>query len=196
MAEKSNYTSIGEVITHFANRHPKVLLALIGVITLLLSLWAFNPSLATWGDNAEFVILSQSISQGEGFKLINYPDPIPNKRYPPGFPLLLTPMILLFGTNIVLLKAIVVISYLISILGIFFILRQLITNWIAFLITLVISSNFILLNFSCQLMAEIPYLCFSVLSLCFYFSYERAEPGKKKKGYFSALPFVLYAVFT
>ena len=161
-------------------------ITLIMAISLFLSLYAFNPSPATWGDNAEFVILSQSISEGKGFKLINFPTPIPNKRYPPGFPLLLMPMTFLFGTDIVLLKTIIVITFIVSIIGIFLILRQLVTTWIAFFVTLVILSNFTLLNFSCQLMAEIPYLCFSVLSLWFYFFY---NPSLTLKGLFWHLRF-------
>ena len=84
--ESLTLSNIEKKYLQFPSQHLVAAVLLILIVAIILSIYSFNPILATWGDNAEFVILSQSISQGKGFRLINYPTPQSNKRYPPGFP--------------------------------------------------------------------------------------------------------------
>lgn len=58
----------------------------------------------TYMDDANYVILAESIAEGRGYRQINYPDAPLETRYPPGYPVVLAPIIALVGNNLNLLK--------------------------------------------------------------------------------------------
>lgn len=71
------------------------------LLVLVLALFAFigaailsfsNFQVGTFTDDATYVVLARSLARGEGFALGNFPAPIPESTFPPGYPLLLVPL--------------------------------------------------------------------------------------------------------
>ena len=74
--------------------------------SIFLCLAHFDPKLHTGGDNALYILLSESIrTVGDGYSTTIEPGPaVSHTTVPPGYPLLLATIGALFGRNIVLLK--------------------------------------------------------------------------------------------
>ena len=128
------------------------------------------------GDNAQYIFLAQSISEGKGYRSINMPGEPVNGQYPPVYPLLLAPIIYLFGKTFFLMHLEIIVFSLLSL----FILKLILDNIFQtsrILIILILffwgtSSYFIL--FQLRILSEIPYLFFSFCAIYYsarYFSW-------------------------
>ncbi|MXW16943.1 MAG: hypothetical protein F4139_10275 [Gemmatimonadetes bacterium] len=82
-----------------------IVIALVAT-TVFLCAAHFDPKLHTGGDNALYILLSESIrTVGDGYSTTIEPGPaVPHTLVPPGYPVLLAAVGALFGRNIVLLK--------------------------------------------------------------------------------------------
>ena len=69
----------------------------------------------TFYDDAHYIVLAESLANGEGYHLINYPDKPPENNFPPGWPLLLAPLTVLFPDNYIVLKGLALAFWLASI---------------------------------------------------------------------------------
>lgn len=73
-----------------------IVLALLLLVTLLVALYAFDSYQFGYNpDSADYTLLAHSLLQGPAFGLINTPGRPDPTQYPFGFPLLLTPFVLL-----------------------------------------------------------------------------------------------------
>ncbi|MBM3332104.1 phospholipid carrier-dependent glycosyltransferase [candidate division WOR-3 bacterium] len=70
--------------------------ALLGLYVAL-SVLLFDPKLATFGDNARYLILGKSLAEGTGYRDVHLPGTPAHTQYPPGFPLMLAAVNLVFG---------------------------------------------------------------------------------------------------
>jgi len=125
----------------------------------------FDGALALWGDNAEFIILGRSLAAGEGLSYINQPAPTPATKYPFGFPLMLAAVEFLLPGSIHALKALVVILYALSIPLTFRLLTRHASTRTAAAVCAFCLASPLLLDFSHQVMSEVPYLAVSTLGL-------------------------------
>jgi len=75
-------------------RERPIVLGLL-LVYLLCSAVLFDPKPFVGGDNAVYVILSQSLARGRGMAELWTPEQRPHTQYPPGFPLMLAPISLL-----------------------------------------------------------------------------------------------------
>ncbi|MXX71446.1 MAG: hypothetical protein F4106_05220, partial [Gemmatimonadetes bacterium] len=66
----------------------------------------FDPKIHTGGDSVTYVLLAESVLEaGDGYSLSLEPGPPEaHTKYPPGFPILLAPLVAAFGRNFVVLK--------------------------------------------------------------------------------------------
>lgn len=71
---------------------------LVAIAAAALTLGSLSPVLGDFGDDAEFLILGQSLARGDGYAWVNSPDHPAHNRYPPGYPTLLAATILFTGT--------------------------------------------------------------------------------------------------
>ncbi len=82
--------------------------AVIGLVALHLILCAvlFDPKIHTGGDSVTYVLLAESVLRtGDGYSLSIEPGPPEaHTLYPPGYPVLLAPLVALFGRNFLVLK--------------------------------------------------------------------------------------------
>ncbi len=150
----------------------------------------FDPKPFTGGDNAVYVLLAESIAHGKGYKDLYLPDEQPHSQYPFGFPLLLTPFVLIFGINITLLKFVVLLSGLGALYFMIKICETLFKGKIYFLIASYTSIP-IMITYNHWILTEMPFICLSLASIYLLI---KAETGKQ---YFYYLAFLcsIYAVF-
>jgi hypothetical protein len=81
-------------------------LLLLLIVAAALSLWKFNHfQVGTYMDDAQYIVLAESIVEGEDYGLIYPPQQILSTRFPVGWPLILSPFYKLFDGNIQSLKA-------------------------------------------------------------------------------------------
>ena len=87
----------------------KYILAIFAIASAFFGFLRFNSlQLGTSYDDAHYIILAESLSSGQGYQLINFPRPQIERAFPPGWPMLLTPLTFLFpGTYTVDRKSVV-----------------------------------------------------------------------------------------
>lgn len=93
-------------------------LAWIALLTLslLLSLREFQTfQIGTYLDDSSYVVLAQSFLTSEHYGLVNVPGPAAPTRYPFGFPMLLSPFLLLPGGGLTAMKGLSLVATLVNI---------------------------------------------------------------------------------
>ena len=161
----------------------------LGIALLYFS--SLSPYLGEYGDNGFILSAANSLAQDGSYTYSYMPYSIPVLHYPPVFPLLLMPLIFLFGYNIIILKLIPLILGLFSILIFYSLIKQFTDKKTTFIITLIVALNPLILMFSHSLLTEIPYLFFSLLALYYINKYD-----KSSKYFILALLFLLLSYFT
>lgn len=162
------------------NYAKKYFLPFIVCLSAILALLRFNSlQIGTSYDDAHYIILAESLANGEGYKLINFPRPQLERAFPPGFPLLLTPFTLLFPSNYSILKLFSLILWLSSIYLIYKLFsKKLPSPFLEILITL-IALNPLLIGTSVTVMSESAYLFFSLLALIIHASNVTTSANEK-----------------
>ncbi|MFN8574008.1 MAG: hypothetical protein U0132_18265 [Gemmatimonadaceae bacterium] len=89
-------------------------LALLPFVVLAIHQWGFLPTM-TDGDYAQYILHAKALVEGRGYTDTGYIFTpftflVGPPAQPPGLPLLLAPVVALFGTNLILLKSVVVLS--------------------------------------------------------------------------------------
>lgn len=148
-----------------SNRRPVTIVSLI--LNLLLCLALFEPKLHTGGDNASYIILAESIlTAGDGYSQhISPGPPEPLTLYPFGYPLMLAPLVALFGPNVLVLKGFSILCSLGVILMFSLLARRLIPPlpWAA--LTMAVAVNPVVVEYSHWILSEIAFQFFSILTL-------------------------------
>ena len=145
-------------------RKPYFLPAL-GLCGLLMGILLFDANLSLTGDNAQFINLGRSLAEGHGLSETIEGEPIPHTKYPFGFPLLLAIVHIIFPSNLIALKSLSVLLYALSIPLIYLLIREFAAPPIALGISALCLASPHLLDYSHQVMSEIPFLLFSLIAL-------------------------------
>ncbi|GAG66016.1 unnamed protein product [marine sediment metagenome] len=130
--------------------------------------------LSCFGDNARYMILGKSISQGIGFKLINYPENPPDYKAYPGFPLILSFFYFILGSkfiesNILIVSKIIVVScFILSVLFFYLVAKKDLDRLTLLLASIFFITHPELLSFSSKVMTETVYNLFLLITLYFY----------------------------
>jgi|GEM_PF-6646225 len=127
------------------------------------------------GDDVRYILLSESIVKGYGYSDIFLPQPLPHPTFPPVVPLLMAPVILFLGRNILLIKLIFFIFTLSTLYLLYFIFRQMLSLKETLLLIYVFALHLITAFMATEVMSESIYLPFSLLNIIFV---ERAAKGK------------------
>ena len=77
---------------------------------VVISLLVFDPKLHTGGDESIYIILAESLVSGEGYRNLQLIGKPLHRKYPPGLPLLLAPIVGVFGRDVVILKLFIVLT--------------------------------------------------------------------------------------
>lgn len=89
---------------------PWAVALLSGLLATGLSAVFFNPLLSTIGDNAQYIVLGESILAGKGLSHVNAPDEKPDTKYPFMFPVILAGVLAIVPGSIVALKLVSVVA--------------------------------------------------------------------------------------
>ena len=82
-------------------RGPRLLVAaMVALIVAALGIWAQTDSLVGVGyDDGIYALLSRAVVNGDGYRLTHLPVPVPGVKYPPVYPVSLTPFWALAGSQ-------------------------------------------------------------------------------------------------
>lgn len=144
---------------------------MVALLAFSLSAWTFDTKLSLTGDNTEFITLARSLAQGDGLSYLNQPDPRPATKYPFGFPLMLAPLAAVETgsgqpvTDWIAMKWLVVCLFAAGMALVYLWLRELLGAVPASIGALLCLTNPLLLDYSHQVMSEIPYLLFAMFGL-------------------------------
>lgn len=150
----------------------------LGLCGLLMGILLFDANLSLTGDNAQLINLGRSLAEGYGLSETIEGEPIPHTKYPFGFPLLLAITHILFPANLIALKSLVVLLYAISIPLTYLLIRRFAPSPIALGVSALCLVSTHLLDYSHQVMSEIPFLLFSFIALLLL---HRAHSGSSTK---------------
>ncbi|MFN8383848.1 MAG: hypothetical protein U0V02_18060 [Anaerolineales bacterium] len=158
----------------------KYILPILVIISAVLGVLRFNSlQLGTSYDDAHYIILAESLSSGQGYELINFPRPQIERAFPPGWPILLTPLTFLFPSNYSVLKLLSLGLWLASILLIYKLFSKRIASPHLEIITGLAALNPLLVGTSVTVMSESAYLFFSLLALNFFDMWNERSENKK-----------------
>jgi len=147
-------------------RTRKYIIPILVTVSAVLASLRFNSlQIGTSYDDAHYIILAESLSSGQGYELINFPNPQIERAFPPGWPILLTPLTFLFQGNYTVLKLFSLVLWLASILLIYKLLSRQIESPGREIVAGLIAINPLLVGTSVTVMSESAYLFFSLLAL-------------------------------
>jgi len=150
-------------------RRTKLILGVFILTSGLLGLLRFDiMQVGGSVDDAQYVVLAQSLANGQGYRLINFPDssPVPHAiSFPPGWPLLLSSMAVLFPGEYEVWKLLAFALWLASIPLAYRLFRSRLESPYLWVLTALIATNSLLVATSTMLMAEAAYVFFSLLAL-------------------------------
>ena len=184
--------------TFILREKPFLLIILVAVLYLL----TLNPNWKPTWDSATYITLGKSLITGHGYKYMGYS----HIKYPPVFPLLLSPIIGIFGYNYLLMRLMIVIMGISSIGMAYLICRrmsdskseknnQMLTKVTAVSVMLLSAFSYPLLFEATRILSDIPYMFFSFLALIFIDKYSRTETYLNKTAYLTIV-FILLSYFT
>ena len=160
---------------------------IVGLVALnvFLCVALFEPKLHTGGDNALYILLSESLRTfGDGYSTSIAPGPaVPHTTVPPGYPLLLAMVEGLFGRNFVLLKLLSVALTAGTVWVFCLLVRDRVRQWGPcpwFLVALAFAANPLAIDYSHWILSEAAFVFFIMLSLFFI----RRESGQRPDRWF------------
>lgn len=149
------------------NKYTIALLIML-VVYLGASLYALNPYLSGEGDNAQYMILAKSIVSGTGMREINNPSAPVHTKSPPGFPLMIAPIIAFFGYNVIALKIFMIVCSLALMIFLYLMFREYTHDSSALLLSAVTMFSFEVFHWTTEIMTEIPFMLFAVIAFYLY----------------------------
>lgn len=133
----------------------------------------YSDELSSWGDNAELIVLAKSIAAGQGLREINRPDRPVHRKYPPGWPLMLAAIERVRPDGLGTMKHLVLGMFVLSVVLTYWLIAAWGRPRLAIVVAVLLCTNRVVLHFSHVVMAEVPYLFFSLLALMLYSRHER-----------------------
>ncbi|MBO6248442.1 MAG: hypothetical protein J6N54_06490, partial [Bacteroidales bacterium] len=123
----------------------------------------FDPKLDPNGDNISYFLLAKALSEGQGYVDIIPPVPQPHVHFPPGYPMFMSVFMRFFPDNIVAMKILNGILFILAVLMLFRIIRKTSGGNIglAFAVCLLTVVHPVLLRWSVVMMSEMLYIVIS-----------------------------------
>jgi hypothetical protein len=145
------------MLTWLKQNKIELALLILGIFYLI----SLEEAVGTIGDTSKYMVLAESLATGRGYKDIHLVDSPPNDRYPPLYPLLLTPFFL-FGRNFVAVKLISLASALVALWLLYRLLLRHTDDRMAFLLVLLSGVFSLFVKYTDRILTEMPYLVLSV----------------------------------
>jgi hypothetical protein len=140
-------------------------LLLVAAVAVVAQAFAFDARLNTNGDNAQYLILGESIRTGRGLSHVNSPSEESHTKYPFLYPLVLAGVLAVFPDGLVPAKLFSVACGVGSALLVLLLLRRRGRPRLALAVALVTAVSPHVLEYSRITLAEVPYLFVSLATL-------------------------------
>ena len=114
----------------------------------------------TW-DSATYITLAKSLVSGDGYTYMGYD----HTKYPPGFPLMLAPIVGVFGNSFLVMRCLVA-SCAVASIGVRYVLqRRAAGPWIAASAAAMTAASYALLFEATRILSDVPYMLVSLVAL-------------------------------
>ena len=123
----------------------------------------FQEDITLW-DGCDYMRLAKSLSEGAGYQINGSPYTVA----PFMFPLLLTPIVKFFGYNIFFMRLLEALFAIFTAVAVFILFREVQSTYAGAIVALWTALSPLLLYQATEVLSEIPYLFFSILSLFFF----------------------------
>jgi hypothetical protein len=162
---------------------------------LFLYAYTFDQKIDTNGDNASYYILGKALKSGEGFVNLNSVFKTPNNHFPPGYPVIIS-LIMLVSESIIIIK----LANGLLLLGSLFLSYLLVKKFsqsstIAWMTLAFLIVNSHLLRYGTIMMSELPFLFFTLLALTVFLKTFDEDAGSKLKYYIIAFLCLMAAFY-
>jgi 4-amino-4-deoxy-L-arabinose transferase-like glycosyltransferase len=107
----------------------------------------------TW-DSAIYISLARSLAHGEGYTYMGYAE----TKYPPGFPLMLSPIVLLFGKDYLLMRAFIAACAVGSVGMAYLLVRRIGSRGIAVAVALSTAAAYALAFEATRVLSDVPFM--------------------------------------
>lgn len=139
---------------------------------LLIYLATLRPGLGGGGDAAQYVMHAENLVEGRPYAETGYVgNPhqfIAPKSYPPGYPLLLVPVVALFGVNLMAMKVVGVVFFVAALFVIAWAFRRALSPVALGALVAVIGLHPFFWDFKDSLLSDLPFLLFAFGALAAY----------------------------
>jgi hypothetical protein len=147
----------------------KAALVTVVAVALVLAVLRFDSfQVGAYSDDAHYIVLAKSLADGQGYRLINFPDAPAEWAFPPGWPLLLAPLVALFQGDLTILKVLPFTLWLASILLAYLLfcgIPDFISTPYQIILVGLVALNPAVVGVSHMMMSETAFLFFSLLTL-------------------------------
>jgi len=175
---KDEGTNVTDKTNLFQGKYLSLIyLLILGIVFIFIYKYIYDTKLFLGGDNAVYYITGCSIADGNGYTNIHLSDASPANHFPPGYPFIISIIVMLFGENMKVVKEANGVFFFASLFMLFLIIKDLTKNInLAFIVSLITLLNAHLLQFSIIEMSEIPFTFFMLLSIfCFIRTFNKGS---------------------
>ena len=135
------------------------------------------------GDSAQYITLAESLAQGKGLRMLNYPGEPFYFYYPPVFALLLYPIIKFWGRNFYIMHLLIALFGYASLYVMYQLFKKYADKKIAVFSTCLMAINWAFILYSSEyILSDIPYLFFSLFVLSSAAIYLKKHSSINKEG--------------
>ena len=146
-----------------------------------------------WGDDFSMYIhhaenIAHGVPYGETGYIYNSHNPSVGPRiYPPGFPLLLAPVVKLFGRNLRMMKVELVLFFVGSLVLVFALFRNILPAGYLHALVLAMGLNPFFWSFKDHILSDLPFLFFVLLSLCLFLRADERDSAQRRRVVYACL---------
>ncbi|MCB0180861.1 MAG: hypothetical protein KDI62_21705 [Anaerolineae bacterium] len=157
-------------------RYEIVLLLALVTVSAVICLMRFNSiPVGAFFDDVHYIVLAESLSAGTGYRLVNMPGAPVEDAFPPGWPLLLTPLVTLFPENYTVLKLLSLLFWLASIPLMYWLFKTRLQPIYTLAIVALAAVNPSLVGMTGTVMSEAAYIFFSLMTLVLFEWWQQQE---------------------
>jgi 4-amino-4-deoxy-L-arabinose transferase-like glycosyltransferase len=146
-----------------------------------------------WGDDfSMYIHHAENIVHGIPYEATGYiynpHNPSVGPRiYPPGFPLLLAPVVKLFGRDLWIMKVELVLTFVGSLLLVFVLFRSILPSGYLHALVLVMGLNPFFWSFKDHILSDLPFLLFVLLSLYLFLRGDASDISLRRRATYAAV---------
>ena len=169
----------------------KILAWILFALAIFLNLWTLKDG-HNWGDDfAQYIICARNIIEGRPYGAgIMLDNPI---VYPPGLPLMLAPVLKVFGLNFKILKSLNVLCWYLSIIFLYALFLRIEGRRFALMATVLLAFSSSFFIFKQNVLSDVPFFLFVCSSLYTFQRWEDIGPGRQGRLFFMGFLFSMSA---